>query len=475
MAAASLTTAASLFTGPEVATNNTPLVNDSATFHLALDGTVQTLSTQNAPDKGPIKGLFFVPGLDTHDPCVNATAEYVPANVTRFEDVKTLGYRIVGLAPWISADCTQSFLHASRRVGTNALVFYIPGSNDTKPPTEDSSVWSLRDKEWKRRNKYPVYAIPGPAGATIMRQLSYYSGNSSRPYNESTEFLQEGQGEMRLFALINLGEFIIFSLANHFLGFSMANGRLRVIADRGGKKMPSLWGFILAIVGTVLVLSVILLLCYQIVQKRRRESLQRRIEAGEADIEHLGLHQLKVSQEVLDTFPVYAYPDLEALSDSDTQSRSGDSGSTHQLDKVEEEPEKTDTNSETRIRTDPAVHNVQGRVEIGEKEVSPNQEDDISSSSQHQTQITAPSPRNRLSHSQTTCAICLDDFVPNVAIVRELPCGHIFHVECIDTSLEQNSSLCPLCKKSVVPPGSYPVPVTNRMVHLDYMLRRTTR
>ncbi|KAK1149544.1 hypothetical protein N8T08_005093 [Aspergillus melleus] len=449
LSAASLTTAASLFTGPEVATNNTPLVNDSATFHLALDGTVQTLSTQNAPDKGPIKGLFFVPGLDTHDPCVNATAEYVPANVTRFDDVKTLGYRTVGLAPWISADCTQSFLHASRRVGTNALVFYIPGSNDTKPPTEDSSVWSLRDKEWKRRNKYPVYAIPGPAGATIMRQLSYYSGNSSRPYNESMEFLQEGQGETRLFALINL--------------------------DRGGKKMPSLWGFILAIVGTVLVLSVILLLCYQIVQKRRRESLQRRIEAGEADIEHLGLHQLKVSQEVLDTFPVYAYPDLEALSDSDTQSRLGDDGSTHQLDKVEEEPENTDTDSQTRIRTDPAVHNVQGRVEIGEKEVSPNQEDDISSSSQHQTQITTPSPRNRFSHSQTTCAICLDDFVPNVAIVRELPCGHIFHVECIDTSLEQNSSLCPLCKKSVVPPGSYPVPVTNRMVHLDYMLRRTNR
>ncbi|KAI9040429.1 RING-H2 finger protein [Aspergillus affinis] len=449
IAAASLTTAASLFTGPEVATNNTPLVNDSATFHLALDGLVQTLSTQNAPDKGPIKGLFFVPGLDAHDPCVNATAEYVPANVTRFEDVKTLGYHTVGLAPWISADCTQSFLHASRRVGTNALVFYIPGSNDTKPPTEDSSVWSLRDKEWKRRNKYPVYAIPGPAGATIMRQLSYYSGNSSRPYNESTEFLQEGQGETRLFALINL--------------------------DRGGKKMPSLWGFILAIVGTVLVLSVILLLCYQIVQKRRRESLQRRIEAGEADIEHLGLHQLKVSQEVLDTFPVYAYPDLEALSDSDTQSRSGDDGSTHQLDKAEDEPEKTDTESETRIRTDSAVHNVQGRVEIGEKEVSPNQEDDISSSSHHQTQSTAPPPRNRLSHSQTTCAICLDDFVPNVAIVRELPCGHIYHVECIDTSLEQNSSLCPLCKKSVVPPGSYPVPVTNRMVHLDFMLRRTTR
>ncbi|PLB46701.1 hypothetical protein P170DRAFT_219454 [Aspergillus steynii IBT 23096] len=450
MAAASLTTAASLFTGPEVATNNTPLVNDSATFRLALDGTVQTLSTQNAPDKGPIKGLFFVPGLDDSDPCTNATAQYVPANVTRFEDVKTFGYRTVGLAPWISADCTQSFLDSSRRVGTNALVFFIPSSNDTKPPAEDSSVWSLRDREWKRRNKYPVYAIPGPAGATIMRQLSWYSGNPNRSHNDSTEFLQEGQGETRLFALINI--------------------------DKGGKKMPSLWGFILAIVGTVLVLSVILLLCYQIVQKRRRESLQRRIEAGEADIEHLGLHQVKVSQEILDTFPVYAYPDLEALSDRDVESRSGDGISMQPLDKVEEEPEESHTESETQIRTDEAVGDIQkGGKEAEEQEVCPNQRDDISASSERQTPTTAPFFRNRLSHSQTTCAICLDDFVPNVAIVRELPCGHIFHVECIDTSLDQNSSLCPLCKKNVVPPGSYPVPVTNRMVHLDYMLRRTTR
>lgn len=240
--------------------------------------------------------------------------------------------------------------------------------------------------------------------------------------------------------------------------------------------MPSLWGFILAIVGTVLVLSVILLLCYQIVQKRRRESLQRRIEAGEADIEHLGLHQVKVSQEVLDTFPVYAYPDLEALSDRDTQSRYGDDISPQPLDKVEEQHEMLETENEAQIRTDQAIEDIQNPTnETNEKEASFNQEDDISTSSQRQTQTVTPSFRNRLSHSQTTCAICLDDFVPNVAIVRELPCGHIYHVECIDASLEQNSSLCPLCKKSVVPPGSYPVPVTNRMVHLDYMLRRSTR
>src|SRR5699024_6952142 len=79
----------------------------------------------------------------------------------------------------------------------------------------------------------------------------------------------------------------------------------------------------------------------------------------------------------------------------------------------------------------------------------------------------------RLSHLQTTCAICLDDYEPGLSIVRQMPCGHIFDVDCIDTFLTQNSSLCPLCKKSVLPQGSYPIPVTNVMVQRDYIQRRS--
>lgn len=83
-----------------------------------------------------------------------------------------------------------------------------------------------------------------------------------------------------------------------------------------------------------------------------------------------------------------------------------------------------------------------------------------------------PSNTHRLSHSQTTCAICLDDFIPHTSTVRELPCEHIFHSSCIDKFLTQNSCLCPLCKKSVLPPGRYRMPVSNFMVHIDSMVRR---
>jgi len=70
-------------------------------------------------------------------------------------------------------------------------------------------------------------------------------------------------------------------------------------------------------------------------------------------------------------------------------------------------------------------------------------------------------------YSQQSCSICLEDFVPNVTTVRELPCRHIYHPACIDSFLEQQSSLCPLCKNSALPKGYVPERLTNRTVALE--------
>lgn len=59
----------------------------------------------------------------------------------------------------------------------------------------------------------------------------------------------------------------------------------------------------------------------------------------------------------------------------------------------------------------------------------------------------------RCRYSQTTCAICLEDFVAGSSEVRELPCGHFFDPGCIDPYLLGASSQCPVCKKSVLPPS----------------------
>ncbi|KAI7564228.1 hypothetical protein KC317_g7200, partial [Hortaea werneckii] len=72
-------------------------------------------------------------------------------------------------------------------------------------------------------------------------------------------------------------------------------------------------------------------------------------------------------------------------------------------------------------------------------------------------------------------AICLDDYVPVSAesegtTVRELPCHHIFHPECVDAFLKENSSLCPICKRTVLPQGYCPRNVTNAMVRRERIM-----
>jgi hypothetical protein len=81
-------------------------------------------------------------------------------------------------------------------------------------------------------------------------------------------------------------------------------------------------------------------------------------------------------------------------------------------------------------------------------------------------------PTRSTPYSQPVCPICLDDFIHNSTQVRELPCAHIFHPECIDGFLKDNSSLCPMCKKSSLPVGYCPVNVTNIMVRRERLVRR---
>lgn len=75
-------------------------------------------------------------------------------------------------------------------------------------------------------------------------------------------------------------------------------------------------------------------------------------------------------------------------------------------------------------------------------------------------------------YSQQSCSICLEDFVLDATTVRELPCKHIYHPVCIDSFLEQQSSLCPLCKSSALPKGYIPEQLTNRTVRRERNLRR---
>ncbi|KAH6967333.1 hypothetical protein EDB82DRAFT_518345 [Fusarium venenatum] len=53
--------------------------------------------------------------------------------------------------------------------------------------------------------------------------------------------------------------------------------------------------------------------------------------------------------------------------------------------------------------------------------------------------------RTRPDDPTIACSICTEDFVEGVKL-RMLPCGHLYHPQCIDQWLTDRSRTCPLCR-----------------------------
>ena len=54
---------------------------------------------------------------------------------------------------------------------------------------------------------------------------------------------------------------------------------------------------------------------------------------------------------------------------------------------------------------------------------------------------------NRLKQQQERCTICISDFEVGEEL-KQLPCRHIYHLECVDSWLKQENK-CPVCKGEV--------------------------
>lgn len=379
-------------------------------FALTDWSTVQTLSTNIGSGATEIRGLLYVPVLQSSDACTNLTARYIPSNVTRRADFPNYQDQVslVAVAPWVSADCTQSYLAAARQDAVKAAIFFLPGNSTAQPPQPGDSSWSLNDGgQWKETNKYPVYAISGIMGQIMMNELSLYSGNMTDvPFGDDLVDIYESRDYARLFTDISLGS--------------------------NGPGLPSLWVFLIIVLGILLTVVAITSLIMHMLQRRHRRELRRRIANGEVNLEALGIKRLNVPPDILEKMPRYVFTSKEE--GAATSASSGDMRS---------------------VTTAGAV-----------PEVSAEQ------SSSRDTAARAALPHREVPFSQPTCSICLDDFEHNLTIVRELPCSHIFHPECIDGFLKDNSSLCPMCKKSALPQGYLVADVTNAMVRRERLIRR---
>lgn len=323
-------------------------------------------------------------------------------------------------------------------------MFFLPDNSTSEPPDEDSSAWALGDsQQWKNLIQYPVYAVPGRVGNILMNASAQYSGNVTEiPYASELEEILDPRDYVRLYAKITT-------------------------ASGGAAALPSLWVFLLVVLGILLSIIGLTSLTMHVLQRHRRVSLRRRVANGEVDLEALGIKRLTVPQDLLDRMPLYTYGSGAPVA---TPTAARESILAEAADKLSTSSSRPSSPIPTSRPKKPIL-------------------------------TRAPHSFHPAPLSQPTCAICLDDFVPapdplqssssptsqppagdaatdsvegpqTGTIVRELPCHHIFHPECVDSFLRDSSSLCPLCKKTALPKGYCPRVVTNAMVRRERMSRR---
>ncbi|ESZ99044.1 hypothetical protein SBOR_0578 [Sclerotinia borealis F-4128] len=392
-----------------------------------ISDNLQTLSTHNADASGVIGGFLYVPDLDQKHTCYNISEQYVPSNVTRRANLPATDFTLIALAPWISIECTKGYLAAARQDPVRAFIFYQPDNSTTQPPPISSEEWALEDGgSWKTTNKYPVYAIPGSVGARMMREISLYSGNlTDVPYGH----------ELSTFPGVDPRDYV-----RVYTQLSVTHGT----------NLPSLWEFLLIIVAALAVMLTVTSGSMHYLQRRRRQALRRRVENGEVNLETLGIKRLTVPQDIIDKMPIFTY----------------------NFDGKQFPVAHRDSTTIGQIPSDKGPLAEENEISICDdstsKALSPVVIPDLESPSLSISRL----EQRVVPFSQPICPICLDDFESGNTPIRELPCGHIFHPECIDPFLSNNSSLCPMCKKSVLPVGQCPLEITNSMVNRERNMRR---
>lgn len=299
---------------------------------------------------------------------------------------------------------------------------------DTIPDTSDEYWKELEVSDYR----FPIFAIRGSDGAELMETyLKYVDPNKTVAYDIS-KAVSNGPdtppqtGQARLFARIETGP---------------------------AARLPGLWMFLLIVLGVLVLLIVFTSLAMHILQYRRRKSLRRRVANGEVDLEALGIKRLLLPRKELDKIPLRTYVSSAGQSSPENTAKSSPATSTTPMPA-----------SPPPVLTAPATASPLFAAPDPPLPPSPTL-----------TPRRIPShelPPNSELYDQPSCSICLDDFISHVTTVRELRCGHIFHPACIDSFLENQSSLCPLCKKSSLPPGYVPAQLTNATVRRERQMRR---
>nr|XP_001220975.1 uncharacterized protein CHGG_01754 [Chaetomium globosum CBS 148.51]EAQ93519.1 hypothetical protein CHGG_01754 [Chaetomium globosum CBS 148.51] len=399
---------------------NITALSSQMAYSARFAGNTTTLSTRLAPvANGVVAGLLFVPDLSFGDSCILETASHVPLSVVRQANLPPMNYHLVAIAPWVNGRCAEAFLDAARAAPVRAFLFYKPGTGSGAPPSTDSTEWHIDGgHSWMTRTNWPVYAVSGMVGEVMMQHLSLYSGNVTEvPFgrNISERYLADPEDYLRIWTELDLS------------------------TPPSGLET---WAYVLIIIGVLLTVITSTSILMHGVQAWRRVGLRRRVVAGEVNLEAMGIKHLTVPQSHIKKFPLFTYhyePDTASPPSSPRPPRI------------------------TRVRTRSGGTDLAEGIAASRAAQSATVSD-FGMSSPFTASTTA-------TDYQPNCEICLERYENRVTVIRELPCGHIFHPECIDQFLHEISSLCPICKASMLPEGYCPK-VTNDMVRRERAISR---
>ncbi|KAF4855155.1 putative RING finger membrane protein [Colletotrichum siamense] len=398
-------------TVPSTIIRNITSLSSNIAYQDTIVENLTTLSSTNSDtEDGIIRGLLYVPDLAVANPCYQQQYDIIPRNATTQAALPPTNYNLIALAPWFNATCTLAYLASARLDPIRAFIFYRPNNSTREPQGADSPIWDLDDNDaWRTQNRFPIFAVPGAQGNKMMRQLSLYSGNlSSIPYGDQIQDIYDPHDNDYVRIWTEL-----------------------TVKDRDS--VPAMWTWILTVVGVVIFIIACLSLTMHLVQRRRRISLRRRVLSGEVDLEAMGIKRITVPINHVKGFPLFTYSFQPEMVSSPATTR----------------PPKS-------VR-------------------SPRSQRTVSESAAPKSRARRSSVNSATStvatNFQPQCHICLENYVDRESIIRELPCGHIFHPECIDEFLSLNSSLCPICKRNMLP-RNYCPKITNGMVRRERAVRR---